>query len=72
MNPRMRLFCRLGLLGLFVVCSATALEPLAPLTPDTEERASIREILHELDKHHYRHLTLDDTFSSELLDLYLK
>lgn len=72
MNPRMRLFCRLGLLGLFVVCSATALEPLAPLTPDTEQRASIREILHELDKHHYRHLTLDDTFSSELLDLYLK
>jgi carboxyl-terminal processing protease len=69
MNPCMRLFCRLGLLSLFIVCSATALEPLAP---DTEQRASIREILHKLDKRHYRHLSLDDTFSSELLDLYLK
>ncbi len=25
-----------------------------------------------MDKRHYRHLNLDDTFSSELLDLYLK
>ena len=66
----MRLFRRLSLLSVFVVCcSAHALEPA---TPNAEQRASIREILHELDKNHYRHLTLDDAFSSELLDLYLK
>ncbi len=70
MNLCMRFFYRLGLLlSLVIACSANALEPLAP---DAGQRASIREILQQLDKHHYRHLTLDDTFSSELLDLYLK
>ena len=70
MNPRMRLCYRLALLlSLVIACSANALEPLAP---DAAERASIREILQDLDKHHYRHLTLDDNFSSELLDLYIK
>jgi carboxyl-terminal processing protease len=66
----MRLSYRLGLLlSLLIACSASALEPLMP---DAGQRASIREILQELDKRHYRQLSLDDTFSSELLDLYLK
>jgi carboxyl-terminal processing protease len=70
MNFNMRLFGRLTLLlSMFIVCSVHALEPAVP---DPGQRASIREILHELDKNHYRHLTLDDAFSSELLDLYLK
>ena len=68
MNPRMRLFCRLGLLSLLIVCSATALEPLAP---DTEQRATIREILPKLDKPHYRHLNITYTFSSALLEHHL-
>ena len=66
----MRLCYRLGLLlSLVIACSAQALDAL---TPDPTERATIREILQDLDKHHYRHLTLDDKFSSELLDLYIK
>lgn len=66
----MRLCYRLGLLlSLVIACSAHALESLAP---DAEQRASIREIVQDLDKHHYRHLTLDDAFSSQLLDLYIK
>ena len=45
---------------------------LAPAQPSDAQRDTLRELVRALDKRHYRHLKLDDRFSEELFDLYLK
>ncbi len=48
---------------------AQALEPAAA---SDAQRDTLREIVRQLDKRHYRQLALDNRFSGELFDLYLK
>lgn len=45
---------------------------LAPAQPSEAQRSTLREIVRSLDKRHYRHIKLDDRFSEQLFELYLK
>ena len=58
--------------ALAVLLSSWPVWALAPAQPSDAQRSTLREIVRSLDKRHYRHLKLDDRFSEELFDLYLK
>lgn len=61
-----------ALLLLASLLPSPAVAAFTPLQPDDSERNTLREIVRELGKRHYRKLELDDRFASELLDLYVK
>src|SRR5690606_9371497 len=43
-----------------------------PMAPDAEYRDTTRAILAQLQRNHYSTIRLDDTFSSAMLDSYIK
>jgi len=61
-----------ALLLLAALLLSPAVAAFTPLQPDDGQRDTLREIVRELDKRHYRKLELDDRFAAELLELYVK
>jgi carboxyl-terminal processing protease len=61
-----------ALLLLAALLLSPAVAAFTPVQPDDGQRDTLREIVRELDKRHYRKLELDDRFAAELLELYVK
>ncbi|MFZ5653037.1 MAG: carboxy terminal-processing peptidase [Pseudomonadota bacterium] len=61
-----------ALLLLAALLLSPAVSAFTPLQPDDGQRDTLREVVRELDKRHYRKLELDDRFAAELLELYVK